>query len=633
MRKLLLFVLSMLCINTWAQHQQIEVESQITDVCVFEDGAEIIRKAKNIKIPKGKSTIIFKGISSSLITSSIQYSSSKNIEVLNVSKNKYTDSTAYLAYLEELHQLNQEKSKFDMANLATNKSIEFIDTTSPILNKGDEITAKEAINAIEFYAGKTKEYLAKATQEELRIDKLKREIKQVKRKYDRRNDCGMNEYYSIIIEIESPSNTAASIELKYYVEDQSQWFATYDLEVNGEANKAKLTTKVNVRQSSGIDWENTNIKCSQRKMAQGKRPFLYPQEAITRDISMLDGGFEAVIAKGYYKDIDKIYGKVIDIKADDEPLPFVNIIVFGTNSKGERVQMGGATSDFDGNYSIETNGVGEYLEATFVGYNPVKIPITQPYMEIKMTSGSVVLEEVQIRCIGEPPAEEEIANEIADLKRKLSEERNEKIYRSIKSTLEYTVPLQVSIKSDNLDNTFSVETQEIPANLKYICIPQKEAKAYSVVTIPNWQQYTIPTGMANLIFNDQYKGRTGITSETISDTLEIAMGTDPEILVSRKKIKEIDDKKQIGLKRSKTLQWEIVVENKHNYPINVQLIDQIPVSTLNNVEVEAINISEAKYNKVNGVLNWDLNFLAGEKKVFQVEYIITYPGNKQLYLD
>ncbi len=61
-------------------------------------------------------------------------------------------------------------------------------------------------------------------------------------------------------------------------------------------------------------------------------------------------------------------GKVLD-KDTREPIPFANIIL---ENKGS--QVGGATSDFDGNYMIKPITPGKYdLKATFVGYKTVLI--------------------------------------------------------------------------------------------------------------------------------------------------------------------------------------------------------------------------------------------------------------------
>ncbi|GAB4250060.1 MAG: hypothetical protein Kow0079_03040 [Vicingaceae bacterium] len=63
-----------------------------------------------------------------------------------------------------------------------------------------------------------------------------------------------------------------------------------------------------------------------------------------------------------------IKGKVLD-KDSGEPLPFANVVVFQNGN-----QVGGATTDFDGKYTISQIPPGKYeIQATYVGYQPIKM--------------------------------------------------------------------------------------------------------------------------------------------------------------------------------------------------------------------------------------------------------------------
>jgi len=92
-----------------------------------------------------------------------------------------------------------------------------------------------------------------------------------------------------------------------------------------------------------------------------------------------------------------LQGKVID-KDTKEPIPFANIILDNNGT-----QVGGTTSDFDGNYSIKPIPPGKYdLKATYVGYKTVisqGIPIAADkirFHDILMTSTSEMLEEFEV---------------------------------------------------------------------------------------------------------------------------------------------------------------------------------------------------------------------------------------------
>lgn len=92
----------------------------------------------------------------------------------------------------------------------------------------------------------------------------------------------------------------------------------------------------------------------------------------------------------------RLKGKITDDTG--EPVPFANIIV----EKGG-TQVGGASSDFDGNYDINPIPPGTYdLKASCIGLNPfvlkgLVIPANKiTYYDVKMKSGAINLGEVTV---------------------------------------------------------------------------------------------------------------------------------------------------------------------------------------------------------------------------------------------
>ena len=102
-----------------------------------------------------------------------------------------------------------------------------------------------------------------------------------------------------------------------------------------------------------------------------------------------------------------ISGKVFDAETK-EPLPFVPVLIKGTTV--------GATSDFDGNFSITTSKLGDSLIASYVSYKklsrPIKRGVTQ-VVNMPMVIEGVSLMEVVVKP-GENPAHRIIRNVIAN---------------------------------------------------------------------------------------------------------------------------------------------------------------------------------------------------------------------------
>ncbi len=104
-----------------------------------------------------------------------------------------------------------------------------------------------------------------------------------------------------------------------------------------------------------------------------------------------------------------ISGKVFDSESR-EPLPFVPVIIKGTTV--------GATTDFDGNYSITTTATGDSIVASYVGYLKISRPLRRgenQTVNLPMVLQGVNLLEVVVKA-GENPAHRIIRNVIANKK-------------------------------------------------------------------------------------------------------------------------------------------------------------------------------------------------------------------------
>ncbi|MCE1201952.1 MAG: TonB-dependent receptor [Bacteroidia bacterium] len=90
----------------------------------------------------------------------------------------------------------------------------------------------------------------------------------------------------------------------------------------------------------------------------------------------------------------QVQGRVVDA-TNNEPLPFANVIIIGTNT--------GATTDFDGRFIITGLRPGFItLEATYVGYvntRSAEIQVTNAkteFVEIRMKNAGIALQEVEV---------------------------------------------------------------------------------------------------------------------------------------------------------------------------------------------------------------------------------------------
>jgi len=160
-----------------------------------------------------------------------------------------------------------------------------------------------------------------------------------------------------------------------------------------------------------------------------------------------------------------ISGKIVDAETK-EPLPFVNVVF-----KGSKI---GTTSDFDGNYRLETYYPSDSLQISSVGYIPqtkkVKKDETQ-VINFTVEAGAVQLREVVIKADkkAENPAHPIIRNVIA----------NKKINNREKlGAYEYETYNKIEFDVNNIDEEFRNKRVLKPFQFVFDNIDSSEAKPF-----------------------------------------------------------------------------------------------------------------------------------------------------------
>lgn len=65
----------------------------------------------------------------------------------------------------------------------------------------------------------------------------------------------------------------------------------------------------------------------------------------------------------------------------------------------------------------------------------------------------------------------------------------------------------------------------------------------------------------------------------------------------------------------------------------MMILDQVPVSTLAEIEVEVLDISGGKLDKESGEVKWEFDLHAGKSKEMNLKYSVKYPKSKKLLLE
>lgn len=198
--------------------------------------------------------------------------------------------------------------------------------------------------------------------------------------------------------------------------------------------------------------------------------------------------------------------------------------------------------------------------------------------------------------------------------------------------VEFDISIPYSINSDNKYNIIEVQKNKLTAQYEYFCAPKLDKAAFLLARISGWEQYNLLPGEMNLFFEGTYVGKSYTDTYNTKDTLDISLGRDNNIVITREKIKDFTVTKFIGNSKKETYGYEISVRNKKKQSINIIVEDQMPLSNDKDIEIEKIDISGANIDETTGKLTWKLTVKPGETKKLKIAFSIKHPKDKPINL-
>lgn len=200
------------------------------------------------------------------------------------------------------------------------------------------------------------------------------------------------------------------------------------------------------------------------------------------------------------------------------------------------------------------------------------------------------------------------------------------------SELSIDLPLQTkySIPSNSKPYVVDVAEYDLPATYRHVCVPKMDRDVYLLAQIVDWEDLNLVEGEANVYFAETYVGKSYISTRDVSDTLNLSLGRDKKVIVTRTKVKDFTSKQFLGGKTKETFRYQYEVKNNRKAPINIEIIDQVPVSENSEIEVFVEEISSAQHFILTGMLHWRYNLAPEQKETFIMQYSVKYPRNKQV---
>lgn len=631
--------------------------SRIQSVTLYSSFAYVTKNLRT-KIKAGSSEIYLGEIPGRVAerTVSVRFpDSSKKIKILGIRSKIRIERKARTKEIASL--LKRQETLNDQIELLSLEIQELIAEEktiikiSPIIRNGS--SPQEEIADPEFLSGFQKQYheylnqLSLMRQKKLEVlDRVREEGLVVDARLDYLGRLEVKQKKEIYLEVETSEDTETSIEYKYLISGAS-WYPKYSLQLTDESKNGQLSWFALVRNDTGEDWEKVKLFFTAsnpdldidlpivrewRIRTQVSVEDEKQQEA--QDYSNEDINIAAAKESGEYKkeEVPRKKSKRAASKADG--------YAHNTSAKNVQAPIKQSRQILQDNYSNRQNSIktednlnqlkndlanqqdnfndGRYDQANYYGQEALKkfsklsdfsrkeLSSIETYTEELLRKGSLILSSQKVPGGLIPPTLLEGFD------------------------YQYTSGISETIPSDRSFNKVFLKKKSFVLSPGYFTSPLSGSGAYLTVETSNSEGEPLLTGPMEVFSGNTLLGNTVLNTSKPGERIRMELGQDRDILVNRR---ETSFEQKEGMISSRTkIKYKVSIEvrNRKKRNVTLTLIDRIPYTVDDSVEIKFEFGKDIPIKNEEGILTYNIELPSGGKKIIEFEYSVGHPSENRL---
>lgn len=549
------------------------VKSSLEKVTVYLQNARIKRTAK-VQLNAGQNNIIFKDLSPNIVSNSVQITI----------KNETVGLRSVQASVENISLVAKDKKRISTINDSLeiiSKAIQKIEIEKRSIQEsqrtlkqnnplGSNKTEGFTIEQLKAFMDMRRE---ESQKHELELFELKEDIlaqKNIKSRLNKEKKLLSYKTYKrhgVIRLSLDATKTSSSTVEISYLVSGASWTPIYDLRSASTNDNIQLKQKANVYQNTGVDWKNIKLSLSNAN----------PNVDHNRPIM-----YPFYLALGTYAKVKKQKTK--------------GYIQYNNNVQIQQTQSRDISS-----IAASAPGVNQVDEGEMLNSNGSRSRRNDTYVDGVRVTGTVGVPETEVTNLLETETEQ----------------------------VEIELAGNHTVKTGASAQLIEVKAHELNAEYEYYIIPKKEKAAFLLAKITDYAGLNLIPGPMNIFYEGTYLGQSMLNTSTPTDTLLLSLGRDEGISVQRVKMKK--DRKTSMSTTKEEATFELKIRNNKSSTVNINVLDQVPVSTNDEIKIKATEIGNADYDKEIGRLRWTAELAPNKTFVKRFGYEVKYPKSKYVF--
>jgi TonB-dependent SusC/RagA subfamily outer membrane receptor len=575
------------------------VSSSLKSAMVYRTGAELTHAAK-ASLNQGNNELVIDNISNRIDINSLQIGSNGNVTILSVEFSlnnlRNEQKRPIVKKLEDsLESVNDEITRVQVVIKTDQELLDLLKANKEIRGDQTGVSVVELTKMMEYYKTKTLELQSEISRYREKEAKLFAIVAKVTRQIKEEEQKNNKTVGRLLLQLYCPLAGQYDFTVSY-VTPAAGWNPSYDLRVENINKPVSLAYKAKLVQSTGIDWENVKLALSTSVPSQHNN---------APDIK---SWFLAYYSP-YSPMSNALSGRVAGIDVSAAPAALDEVVTTGYG-----IKIRGAKSKGDDNDPLYVVNGAPISKDEFKRIDPKAIKKMDVLKDASATA-----------VYGSQGANGVISVTLKEMGDYVSVKDNQ-------LNVVFDIELPYDVPSNGKEQNVSLKDFKIPAIYKYYSVPRIDKDAYLLGEIVDWEALNLLPGEANIIFEGTYIGKTNIDAESVLDTLNLTLGRDKRVVVTREKLTDFSSVKFLGSNKKQTFTYEITVRNNKKEAVQMEIKDQYPLSSNKDIEVELLQYDGASVNGETGILTWKTQLAPGEIKKYRLSYSVKYPKDRTINL-
>ena len=194
----------------------------------------------------------------------------------------------------------------------------------------------------------------------------------------------------------------------------------------------------------------------------------------------------------------------------------------------------------------------------------------------------------------------------------------------------YELKYNQTIVSQEKEQYVILDKRSVDAKYRHHSVPKLNNQVFLMAFVSNWQDLNLISGEANIYFEDNYIGKTQINSNYVKSEFPISLGVDERVVVKRIKLEDKTTQKSLNSNKWETETYQISIKNNTKENIELEILDQLPISENNKISVKALEIGDGILDEKTQSILWTRKIGSGASQTINFSYEVKYPKDMQI---